>query len=167
MDTFHAVAAQLGVDASAVTLSSSTRARAFPFAGKALFCTRPTPAGTTLLRISRERCLISDAGGGSLSVPDAAGEWPLVCRFIDEFEFELPWYILQALALVDAVQGQGCPSLAAYAASLLPPVGGLSCPMTLRPEQLVQFQHLELIQGARAQQERLSSLFPGRYILSS
>ncbi|EFJ46131.1 hypothetical protein VOLCADRAFT_121106 [Volvox carteri f. nagariensis] len=72
----------------------------------------------------------------------------------------LPWDVLQALALLDGLAGDGGEFWQVYCDALLPAPELLTLPMCWEGPRLAELQHADIANAARAQQARLSSLFP-------
>jgi hypothetical protein len=77
------------------------------------------------------------------------------------FHFAACLLPVQALALLDSLSGSGDAFWERYANSILPQPTDLTLPLCFPPELLPELQHVALVEGAAAQQERLSTLFPG------
>jgi len=72
--------------------------------GNGLVTTRAVREGGVLLRVPRQACLLLDYNSG-LSLRSAP--WPELKAALASDGDALPWDLLLALALVDAVQGKG------------------------------------------------------------
>ncbi|KAI3436404.1 hypothetical protein D9Q98_005821 [Chlorella vulgaris] len=128
--------------------------------GLGLFMTATAAAGDVVLSVPMSLCLAVDyaSTSGGLALP--AGSWPRVQRGILKDD-ALPWDVLLALALLDSLSGSGDAFWERYANSILPQPTDLTLPLCFPPELLPELQHAALVEGAAAQQERLSTLFPG------
>lgn len=77
--------------------------------GNGLFATKTVSSGEVVLSVSRESCLIisfeGDQRDDAIHVP-SEGAWPRLSGGLD-FEPALTWDFLLALALLDAISGDG------------------------------------------------------------
>ena len=131
--------------------------------GNGLVVTAPAgaAAGTVLLRVPLDACLVVDyrPDGGGLRVPPAP--WPRLRRGVAK-DAALPWDVLLAAALLDALAGDGEGGLwAEYANAVLPAPLELTLPLCYPPPLLAELQHGAIEAAAAAQQQRLAGLFPG------
>ncbi|MEW5301267.1 MAG: hypothetical protein WDW38_009476 [Sanguina aurantia] len=122
-----------------------------------LITTRDTAAGEVLLRVPRSAAIVIDYSAG-MTLPN--GEWPRLREGVMAPGDPLPWDILQALALVDALAAEGNQFWQDYSERLLPPPESLTLPMCWSESLLQQLQHESIASGARQQQVRLKGLFP-------
>ncbi|CAG9461176.1 unnamed protein product [Pedinophyceae sp. YPF-701] len=124
--------------------------------GRGLFVTENISKGQAILSVPLEACIVTTSEGG-FQGPD--GEYALVRKFWVDMDLDLPWYIIQALALVDCMQGTGSDALAQYARTLMPRPSELAHPFLLDEELRAEFRHPELQRAAEAQRERLREIF--------
>eukprot|EP00198_Chlamydomonas_reinhardtii_P009549 XP_001698886.1 predicted protein [Chlamydomonas reinhardtii] len=109
------------------------------------------------MRVPRSAAIVLDYDRG-LSMPPA--RWPRLRGGASSSIDPLPWDILQALALVDGLAGDGGEFWARYCDVLLPAPERLTLPMCWEPQRLAQLQHRDIATAAEAQQDRLMGLFP-------
>ncbi|KAG2434230.1 hypothetical protein HXX76_007955 [Chlamydomonas incerta] len=109
------------------------------------------------MRVPRAAAIVLDYDRG-LSVPPA--RWPRLRGGVSANIEPLPWDILQALALVDGLAGDGGEFWARYCDVLLPAPERLTLPMCWEPQRLAQLQHRAIAAAAEAQQDRLMGMFP-------
>ncbi|PRW55940.1 set domain [Chlorella sorokiniana] len=147
---FHELAAA-ALDTCAVQLQPCA-------VGHGLYLTAPAAAGDVVLSVPVDRCLVVDYSGAGLRLPQ--GQWPRLLKAVQKDD-SLPWDILQALALLDALAGGADPFWERYAAEVLPAPLALTLPLCFPAELLPELQHGAIIAAAQAQQQRLAALFPG------
>lgn len=119
--------------------------------------------GQVMLSVPRESCLIisfenKDKKDGEILVPKD-GTWPRLMQGLG-FDEPLTWDMLLALALLDAVSGDGGALWQQYAINILPSPASLTVPFCWSQSRLEQLDHPEIIEAARQQQQRLMALFP-------
>jgi hypothetical protein len=116
------------------------------------------PANAVALAIPNTVCLAVDYSACGVELP-AGFAWPRLDRALRS-DPDMPWDFGLALALLDAVSGDGGPWWAEYADSLLPPPSALALPACLPADLLDATAHPALIDGAAAQKARLAKAFP-------
>jgi hypothetical protein len=129
--------------------------------GNGLFASRHLAVGEVLLGVPREQCLIISFEGdkdGEIMVPKD-GTFPRLMQGLG-FADPLTWDMLLALALLDAVSGEGGSIWQSYALNVLPSPDSLTVPFCWSQTRLGALDHPEIIEGAQQQQQRLTSLFP-------
>lgn len=126
--------------------------------GNGLFTVGPVKKGEVVLSVPKEACIFLD-GEGSINLPDG-GEWPRGQEAMDHEEELLPWYIVIAACLLDAKQGAGCAFYRHYLEAFAQPPETLTQPFLLADKLRLQYQHKDIIDAARKQQDRLETLFP-------
>ncbi|GIM10040.1 hypothetical protein Vretimale_13795, partial [Volvox reticuliferus] len=114
--------------------------------------------GDVLMRVPTTAAFVLDYDSG-LRLP-ASARWPRLRGSAAGSSEPLPWDILQALALVDGLAGDGGEFWHRYCDELLPTPEQLTLPMCWGEARLAQLQHADIAQAAAAQQARLTALFP-------
>ncbi|GLI68384.1 hypothetical protein VaNZ11_012712, partial [Volvox africanus] len=114
--------------------------------------------GDVLMRVPTTAAFVLDYNTG-LRLPASAG-WPRLRGSAAGSSDPLPWDILQALALVDGLAGDGGEFWQRYCDELLPAPEQLTLPMCWEGPRLAQLQHTDIAQAATAQKARLTALFP-------
>ena len=116
------------------------------------------PAGAVALAVPNTVCLAVDYAAGGVELP-AGYAWPRLDRALRS-DPDLPWDFGLALALLDALAGDGGDWWAEYADALLPPPAALTLPSCLPAALVAHTAHRALIEGAAAQKARLAATFP-------
>ncbi|GIL54003.1 hypothetical protein Vafri_9560 [Volvox africanus] len=114
--------------------------------------------GDVLMRVPTTAAIVLDYSSG-LRLP-AFARWPRLRGSAAGSSDPLPWDILQALALVDGLAGDGGEFWQRYCDELLPAPEQLTLPMCWEAPRLAELQHSDIAQAAAAQQARLTALFP-------
>lgn len=197
--------------AVAFTSSSSSSSSSSPStSGRGLVATRPLARGEVALRVPGSICLVVDYSprGSGLSLPESSpssspssvaasssSSWPRTKAAVAK-DPSTPWDFLLALALLDAVSGDGggewwesfaegvlpLPSIgeeeeeeedeeegedAANVSSPPPPPSLLTLPLCLPQRLLALTGHRELEEAALEQQRRLAERYPALAIPAS
>jgi len=132
--------------------------------GKGLFARQDFKKGDVIMSIPIEACLVMrrhpvELFTNSWRAPED-GTWKQVeLGFVYHAEHGLPWDLVCALALVDAAMGDGGAFYGEYQ-SLLPATDEIQVPFCMRESHLKEIQNQTIVDGARAQKERLRTLFP-------
>lgn len=153
---FQGLCSASGIDSDAVRIQRVSSDK-----GTGLFAARDIAKGTTVLRVPRSMCIVIDNDTGAMTIP--AADWPRLSGGLMQ-DNALTWDVLEGLALMDAVAGDGDPFYEVYADQMLPQPEELTLPMCWHTDLLQQLQHPAIIQAAQAQQERLRSLLPPEYM---
>lgn len=127
-----------------------------------------TPA-TILFKVPLDLCLVVDyteqqddnanVDVGGVHLP-SQGQWPRVRKGLGT-DKPLEWDIILALALLDAVAGDGGQFWEEYATAVLPSPPQLTLPVCLSEDLLQDLQHQDIVDRALQQKRRLRELFPG------
>ena len=117
--------------------------------GNGLFASRPVSVGEVMLSVPRDACLIisfegTDKNEGEILVPKD-GTWPRLMQGLG-FEDPLTWDVLLALALLDAVSGDGGALWQEYALNVLPSPSSLTVPFCWSQSRLEALDHQEIIE---------------------
>lgn len=100
------------------------------------------------MSVEKANCLVY-CDDGSIDVP-SGGTWPLTTEAIEDFE-DLPWYLIQALAVLDCMDGNGSAVFERYCRAFLPRPEDVVFPMCMTEEELALFQHPDLAEVRRMQ----------------
>jgi hypothetical protein len=126
--------------------------------GRGIFTTTEIPSsGKIVFSVPLDTCLVVDYSKG-LQLPP--GSWPRVQRGLAKDD-ALPWDIIQALALLDGLAGDGNEFWGRYTNEILPAPEIMTLPVCLPENLLTQLEHKDIIEAARQQKQRLRDLFPG------
>lgn len=123
-----------------------------------LVALRDLSPGDTALAVPNTVCLAVDYAAGGVELP-AGHAWPRLDRALRS-DPDMPWDFGLALALLDALAGDGGEWWGEYAEELLPPPLALTLPTCLPGDLLALTAHPALIEGAAAQKARLTKSFP-------
>ena len=118
--------------------------------GLGLFTLSSAPKGSVILTLPQSICIAINNESGELSLP-GRGDWPRLREGLGAPE-PLSWDILESLALMDAVAGDGDKFYEAYADMLLPDPEQLTLPMCWHDQLLQELQHKDIIDAAQQQQ---------------
>jgi len=126
--------------------------------GNGLAALKAVKKGEVLLSVPRALSIVLDYKAG---LQIAEGQWPRLQEGAGRDDPEpLTWDLLMALALMDALAGDGDAFWGAWAQAVLPPPEALCLPMCWSAQRLGALQHDAIVDGATKQQARLKRLFP-------